>query len=236
MFHHVYADLVMLVKSEKLQKPAYDMSKHYQELSLFLATVEKDPRIMMDKSTRVFPSERHLYGEEVKLNHRLHSKCQLIEECLFRRNENDEEFLFPLLAAGATEMHKKLCQYARNYLPEGKYWNPNSEVAAVLKKLKPNNDICESTLGLNDYLTTALPNMFQITRSNLVEVKKIKPSNGTMNYLYRTNSRLQTWLLNNEMKHLSNTKMLNKRYLTVSAKTQLVRTIFKKNFFFTQHC
>ena len=77
MFHHVYADFVMLVKSEELHTSAYDMSKHYQELSLFLAAVEKDPRIMMDKSTRVFPSERRLYEEEVKLNHCLHSKFQL---------------------------------------------------------------------------------------------------------------------------------------------------------------
>ena len=34
--------------------------------------------------------------------------------------------------------------------------------------------MCESILGLNDYLTTAIPNMHQMTRSNLVEMKKNK--------------------------------------------------------------
>ena len=33
---------------------------------------------------------------------------------------------------------------------------------------------CESILGLNDHLTTAVPNMIQLIRSNLVEVKKNK--------------------------------------------------------------
>ena len=43
----------------------------------------------------------------------------------------------------------------------------------VLTKLKPSNDLCESILGLNDYLTTAIPNLF-LSRSNLVSVKKNK--------------------------------------------------------------
>ena len=30
MFYHAYADLVMLFKSEELQKSVYDMNKHYQ--------------------------------------------------------------------------------------------------------------------------------------------------------------------------------------------------------------
>ena len=41
-----------------------------------------------------------------------------------------------------------------------------------LQKLKPSNDLCESILCLNDYLTTAFPNMLQVTRSNLIEIKK----------------------------------------------------------------
>ena len=43
-----------------------------------------------------------------------------------------------------------------------------------MRQLHPNNDLCESILGLNDYLVTALPNMTQQTRSNLTEVKKNK--------------------------------------------------------------
>ena len=34
--------------------------------------------------------------------------------------------------------------------------------------------LCESILGMNDYITTALPNLHQLTRSNLVQAKKNK--------------------------------------------------------------
>ena len=49
----------------------------------------------------------------------------------------------------------------------------------VLAELQPSNDLCESILELNDYLTTGLPNLHQVVRSNLVEVKK----NKTMKWL-----------------------------------------------------
>lgn len=39
--------------------------------------------------------------------------------------------------------------------------------------------MCESILGLNDYLTTAVPNLHQLARSNLVQVKK----NGSLKWL-----------------------------------------------------
>ena len=44
--------------------------------------------------------------------------------------------------------------------------------ARHLRELKPSNDACKSILGLNDYLTTAIPNLHQMARSNLVQVKK----------------------------------------------------------------
>lgn len=69
---------------------------------------------------------------------------------------------------------KKLVAYAGSQLPGGKYWNPDPSVASVLKSLQPTNDICESILGLNDYLTTAIPNMSQLTRSNMVTGEKNK--------------------------------------------------------------
>ena len=56
----------------------------------------------------------------------------------------------------------------------GRYWEPEPAIKAILRHLKPNNDVCESILGLNDYLTTTVQNMHQITRSNLVEMKKKK--------------------------------------------------------------
>ena len=50
-------------------------------------------------------------------------------------------------------MRRKLCTYAHTQLPGGKYWEPDPALEAVVKSLKPSNDLCESILGLNDYLT-----------------------------------------------------------------------------------
>ena len=58
-------------------------------------------------------------------------------------------------------MKEKLCSYAQNNLPD-------SEIKRVLSEVKPSNDFCESMLGLNDYLTTAIPNLHQVARSNLI--------------------------------------------------------------------
>ena len=41
----------------------------------------------------------------------------------------------------------------------------------VLSQLKPSN-VCESILGLNDYLMTAIPNLNEMALSTLVQVKK----------------------------------------------------------------
>jgi hypothetical protein len=49
----------------------------------------------------------------------------------------DGTLLFPLLAVGAAEMNSKLMTYAKNQLPGGKYWNPEPDVEATLKRLKP---------------------------------------------------------------------------------------------------
>lgn len=69
-------------------------------------------------------------------------------------------------------MREKLCTYAQNQLPGGKYWDPSeANIRHILRELKPSNDLCESILGLNDYLTKAIPNLNQIARSNLVQVK-----------------------------------------------------------------
>jgi len=81
---------------------------------------------------------------------------------------------FPLLKSGSTSIKQKLLTYARNQLPGGIFWNPDPKVEAILKTLKPNNDVCESILGLNDCLCSAIPNMHQMSRSNLIQVKKNK--------------------------------------------------------------
>ena len=59
-------------------------------------------------------------------------------------------------------------------LPGGKYWEPDPDTKALLQQLKSSNDLCESILGLNDFLTTAIPNLHQLSCSNLIQVKKNK--------------------------------------------------------------
>ena len=54
MFHHMYCNLVMLVKSTDLDKCALDMNKHYLELKVFLEEVELNPDIALNKDYHFF--------------------------------------------------------------------------------------------------------------------------------------------------------------------------------------
>ena len=74
MFYHVYADLVMLAKSNLLNKNVFSMNQDYLELKIFLQEVEEDPEVAMNKDYNVFRSEERLYGNEKYINHRLHLK------------------------------------------------------------------------------------------------------------------------------------------------------------------
>ena len=181
MFHHVYSNLVMLAKSSDLNKCTFDMKKHYLELRLFLEEVEHNPETALNKEFKVFPSEEQLYGNNKAVNHRLHPMYEPVENRLFTKDDWDDTLLYPLLTAGVAEMKEKLCTYAKDQLPGGKFWEPEPEVEAVLRSIKPNNDLCESILGLNDYLATAIPNMHQMSRSNLIQVKK----NKTMQWFHK---------------------------------------------------
>jgi len=71
MFYFVYADIVMLAKSVKLNKSAFDMKCHYIELQNFLQAVAKDPKIALNKSSKVFLSEDELYGADENFNYRI---------------------------------------------------------------------------------------------------------------------------------------------------------------------
>ena len=165
MFHHVYSDLVMLAKSTDLNKNVLDMNTHYLELQAFLSEVEHYPEAAMDSNHQVFPSEKRLYGKDRKLNHRRHPSYEPIEKVIFSCSVTDEP-LFQLLQSGAAKMNAKLSSYyAQSQLPGGKYWEPETDVACVLKSLKPSNDICESILGLNDYLSIVMPNLHQMSKS-----------------------------------------------------------------------
>lgn len=106
------------------------------------------------------------------MNHRLNS--QVVYDHLFSDTNVDSELLLLLVMKGASKMKEKLSSYAKDQLPGGCYWEPEEEVKVILSQLKPSNDACESILGLNDYLTTAIPNLHQMARSNLIQVKKNK--------------------------------------------------------------
>ena len=172
MYHHVYGDLYMLSKSNILGLSVLSMNHHYLELQTYLSKVEKNPNIVFDPNYRVFESEEKLYGSDKKVNHRL--KSPAVYQRLFENTENDSGILTSLLIKGASKMREKLCSYAQKQLPGGCYWDPDQKTKDILCELKPSNDVCESILGLNDYLTTAIPNLDQMARSNLVQVKKNK--------------------------------------------------------------
>ena len=174
MFFHVYADLMALAKSTTLNKSALDMTYHYLELLTFLREIQQYPDTLLNRQYQVFLSERRLYGDDSHVNHRLHEKSEPAHKCLSKSEESDKDLLHPLIVAGAAAMEMKLCEYAKDYLPGGLYWNPNPHVREIMTKLKPTNDLCESLLGLNDYLSGAMPNMHQMTRSNMIQVKKNK--------------------------------------------------------------
>lgn len=97
------------------------------------------------------------------------------------KSDSNIKRLKQLLTSGSVSMQEKLCTYAQNHLPGGKYWSPEEPVKKILSSLKPSNDLCVSFLGLNDYLTKAIPNLHQVARSSLVEVKK----NKTMQWLHQ---------------------------------------------------
>ena len=172
MYYHIYGDLWMLSKSNDLGLSVLSMNQHYLELLNYLSEVETNPDIVFDPNRHVFPSEKRIYGSDPKVNHRLNSKA--VYKKLFESIDGDCDCLTKILTSGAMKMKEKLSSYAEDQLPGGRYWEPDEQVQDVLRELKPSNDVCESILGLNDYLTTAVPNLHQMARSNLVQVKKNK--------------------------------------------------------------
>ena len=58
MFYHVYADLMVLAKSNTLNKSALDMTYHYLELLTFLREIQRNPEAILDKYYEVFRSEK----------------------------------------------------------------------------------------------------------------------------------------------------------------------------------
>lgn len=174
IYYHAYADLVMLSKSNDLGKSALDMNIHYVELQVFLSEVKDNVEVIFNKSREVFVSEKRLYGSSKNTNHQLKKDMHIVVNSLFNVPEIEMSSLKSFLRSGASTMLDKLSSYAENQLPGGIYWEPDESIKKALSQLKPSNDVCESVLGLNDYLTTALPNLAQVSRSNLVQMKKNK--------------------------------------------------------------
>ena len=106
MFYFVYADIVMLAKSNKLDKSVYDMKQHYLELQHFLQAIQKDPKIALNKGYKVFTSEERLYNLDENLNHRIRSRNVPIYSRLFEPDEWNESLLCPLIASGAKKWRK----------------------------------------------------------------------------------------------------------------------------------
>ncbi len=172
MYYHIYGDLLMMSKSKELGLSVYSMNKHYLELKLYLSELTKDPEVALNPNYHVFPSEKRIYVTDSKVNHR--SKSLVVYQNLFEEVKTENSCLLSLLVKGALATKNKLCSYAADQLPGGVYWDPDKDVKDILCQLQPSNDVCEAILGLNDYLTTAIPNLHQMSRSNLVQLKKNK--------------------------------------------------------------
>ena len=161
MYYHVYADQV--------QSPSQDGTGYEPALS-----GTEDISTGSPKSSRNTARHMCFHLKVTCMGRTRMLKSQDVYEHLFERDGSEECALYPVVVVGATAMQQKLCSYAWKQLPGGIYWDPEPSVREILAQLKPTNDVVESTLGLNDYLTTAVPNLHQMARSNLVEVKKNK--------------------------------------------------------------
>ena len=147
--------------------------------------------------------------EHNKLNH--HLKSPIVYSALFEDVKVDASYLQSLLVKGATTMQEKLCSYAADQLPGGRYWK---QIQDVLSQLQPSNDVCESILGLNDYLTTAVPNLHQMSHLNLVQLKK----NKTMKWLSHLPSEKQTAVIDMAVKQRRQVKQTYNEEQTARAK------------------
>ena len=172
LFDKVYGDLMTLVKSKELNKSAFSMNTYYEELLKFLENLAAFPRLILDSEFIVFSSEPRLYSESVKFNH-----CTQVSYVAVRKElydpvhgiSSNEALLLELAGAVAQAMRNKLSSYKCDHLPGGKYFSPDENMKSILSVLLPHNDIAESVFGLNDWLTSTVPNMQQATRSVMIE-------------------------------------------------------------------
>lgn len=171
LYDKVYADLMMLLKSNKLNNSVLDMNIYYLELRKYLELLCEKPRLILDSDYQVF-SEKRLYDPSSKTNHRVNPAYIPVRKRLYDTDDYDTSILLPLTKHVTAAMLKKLNAYKQDQLPGGVLWNPDNSAKALLSKMPPTNDFMESTLALNDFLHGMVNNMSQLTRSTMVEVLK----------------------------------------------------------------
>ena len=122
-----------------------------------------------------------LYSDDHRVNHRLHAQYISIRKELYKPTDNDtnHSLLLKMVRHVGQAMGEKLKSYKQDHLPDGRYYDPEKETQLVLSALQPHNDKVESVFGMNDWLSTILPNMQQATKSALIEFSY----NGTMQWL-----------------------------------------------------
>ena len=148
------------------------MNKHYFELLNYLNLLTEDPGVILDSTKKVFISEPKSYNNKTSTNHRLHKNYIPVRKQLYQTQDFDETYVITTVQVAAEAMAIKLSQYKADQLPRGRYWTPSDSTKTLLEKIEPTNDICESILGLNDWLQKKTPNMTQRTVTTMVEVMK----------------------------------------------------------------
>ncbi len=189
-FDKVYADLMCLLKSNKLGKSLLDMNQHYLELLQFLETIAEKPRLLLDTEFNPFTTEPLLYGVNKAINHRLHTNYKDVRRHLYEEEGTDRVLTF--IQTGAAAMATKMKTYQADQLPGGRLWQPTGKVREVCSTLKPTNDACESALGLNDWLQSNTSNFSQRTTSAMVEVMK----NATLTWFEKQSEAFQASVVN----------------------------------------
>ena len=152
------------------------MNTHYLELQISLGELAQHPELALNPHYKAFPSEERLYSGSQKTNHR---KIEMLPLFINTYLCTMNGILLPRIVTAAAAMKDKLTDYKKDQLPGGKYWAPDNNIRQILRELKPHNDICESLLGLNYWLTTPLVNAKQHTKSALIlKASAIKPWSG----------------------------------------------------------
>ncbi len=111
---------------------------------------------------------------------------------LYEHDEYDDQFTFPLVQRAAQYMAEKVRSYKKDQLPGGKLWSPSDSVKSALADVDPTNDLCESILGLNDWLQKVTPNFTQRTVTGMVEVMR----NSTMPWFQKQNKEMRDKIIN----------------------------------------